>query len=223
MLSLHARDLGLPVVPILPPEIHVHCTSWLSMRSAWATGASLAALRRPAPDCPGALAEILALPRGYAQVALEKGMPIEAIPAYLDEDLDLESEDSYVLYSDIMALAEEFMGVTGARRIGVRIERVESDNCRHFHVDLVKARLLTTYVGAGTEWLRDEDVERAALGGEDNSLVRKPGAISQVLETGWVGILKGERGRPGGGLVHRSPPLPEGAAARVLLRIDQLD
>ena len=87
----------------------------------------------------------------------------------------------------------------------------------------MKARLLTTYVGAGTEWLRDEDVERTALGGEDNSLVRKPGAISQVLETGWVGILKGERACPGRGLVHRSPPMPPGSPGRVLLRIDQLE
>jgi hypothetical protein len=183
---------------------------------------NLAILKRPVPACPEAILELLEHDRDSAQTAFDRGMDVALIPALLDEELDLRSVDSLALYSDIAELARNFLDLTAALRIGVRLERVETDSCRLFHVDQVEARLISTYFGSGTEWLRNADVNRAGLGQGDNDLVRRPGARIQTMLPGWVGIMKGERKNSGAGLVHRSPPIEAKGLKRILLRIDVL-
>jgi hypothetical protein len=183
---------------------------------------NLAILRRQIPSCSDSIIELLRHSRDSAQTAFDRGMDLELIPALLDEELDLKAEDSFSLYSDVTELARNFMELTGALRIGVRLERVETDNCRLFHVDQVEARLVCTYFGSGTEWLRNADVKRAGLGQGDNDFVMKAGARVQAMQPGWVGIMKGERKNAGAGLVHRSPPIERAGLKRILLRIDVL-
>ena len=201
---------------------HLYCDAWSEMRSFLEPETNLAVLKREVPSCPESIRELLGHLRSSAQTAFDRGMDLEMIPALLDEDLDLKAEDSFHLYSDIAELAHNFMELTGALRIGVRLERVETDNCRLFHVDHVEARLVTTYSGAGTEWLRNVDVKRSGLGQGDNDLVMKPGARIQAMKAGWVGIMKGERKNHGAGLVHRSPPIELAGLNRILLPIDVL-
>jgi hypothetical protein len=205
-----------------PLRAHFYCTNWQEMEEFRDNETNLAILKRSVPDCQKAILELLEHAVDAAQVAIDRGMDPDLIPALLDEDLDLKAEDSLVLYSDIAELARCFFDLTGALRIGVRLERVESDNCRLFHIDHVEARLVSTYFGKGTEWLKNEDVLRKGLGQGDNDLVMRSGSDIQAMLPGWVGVMKGERKNPGAGLVHRSPPIQDSGLKRVLLRMDVL-
>ncbi len=60
---------------------------------------------------------------------------------------------SLALGSDIEALAELFLRVTGESEVRLRLEHVADDACRCHHVDAVRLRMLCTYAGPGTEWL----------------------------------------------------------------------
>ena len=92
---------------------------------------------------------------------------------------------------------------------------VRDDQCRKFHVDWVVLRLLTTWVGPGTEWLDDADVDRRHVGASaccpddaNKAIVRRPDAIRRA-HAGEVLLMKGEAwpGNSGRGVVHRSPPI----------------
>ncbi|MGZ3731899.1 MAG: DUF1826 domain-containing protein, partial [Bdellovibrionota bacterium] len=141
------RPLLSPESVFFAPEEHVFCNDWDEMRRIRLPETNLAVLKRPVPEFSGAISEILAHPTGEAQTLFERWMSLDLIPAMLDDDLDLESADSLALYLDIRDLAEKFLAVTNAKKIGVRLERVQTDSCRLFHVDRVSVRLLTTYFG----------------------------------------------------------------------------
>lgn len=102
----------------------------------------------------------------------------------------------------------------------VRIDRVEDDGCRLFHVDRTALRLVCTYAGLGTQWLPEGAFDRAGLGCGCNDHVRNWSALREI-GTGHVAVMKGERypGHAGRGFVHRSPPASR-AQPRVLLAID---
>ena len=85
--------------------------------------------------------------------------------------------------------------------------------CPRFHTDFVKCRMVTTYIGPGTQWLPHKLVNRSKLGhgnqgqpDNKSGLFQKNVTIEQ-LEIGHVALLKGESwlGNEGAGLVHRSP------------------
>jgi len=114
----------------------------------------------------------------------------------------------WALSIDVTKLALCFARVTGAVHARLRLEHVDDDACRKFHVDQVGYRLLCTYVGPGTEWL-DE------------------GGITRHMWPMEVAILKGSK-VPGDGprVLHRSPPisqLPPDRRSRLVLCIDQGD
>ncbi len=108
---------------------------------------------------------------------------------------------------------------------------VRDDLCRKFHVDWVALRLLTTWIGPGTEWLADADVDRSRLGPsaacptEANRAVLRSPLAMRSARPGQVLLMKGEAwpGNAGRGLVHRSPPITPGdgseAPPRLLLTI----
>lgn len=128
---------------------------------------------------------------------------------------------SAALAADIAALAEHFLRISGSTRAHIELEVVRHDACRFFHVDQVRLRLLCSYVGPGTEWISEDNLNRAALGtGNNAAVVRDPARVHR-LETGWVGLFRGEKAAPGQGVVHRSPPIRRTGEKRLLLRIDQ--
>lgn len=129
--------------------------------------------------------------------------------------------------SDVRFLARLFADLVGASRLGVRLARLEAPMCPRFHTDHVGVRLVSTYVGPGSEWLADEHVDRRRLGHRANgapdatSGLLRPGAVVRQLPEFAVALMKGERwpGGAGRGVVHRSPPE---CGVRLLLSIDVL-
>jgi hypothetical protein len=110
--------------------------------------------------------------------------------------------------ADAAQLAERFCAAMELVRMELRLEVVRTDSCRKWHADYVTARLITTYVGEGTDWLDDADAERVAAGQDPLN--------PQRLRTFDVGLFKGRLAtdRPA---IHRSPPIAGTGAARLLL------
>lgn len=102
--------------------------------------------------------------------------------------------------------------------------------CPRFHVDRSGIRLLCTYRGSGTEWLRESDVDRTKLGfqsagmsDETSGVILNPDAI-QALETYTIALIKGSAWEDNAqrGLVHRSPTPAVQQSPRVLLALDAI-
>lgn len=137
------------------------------------------------------------------------------------------SNDQCPLNQSIAELVEMFCDLLGVERTGLRFGVLDSAMCPRFHVDRVPCRLVTTYLGAGTEWLQHEAVDRSKLGpvsagksDHETGLFRTPRDIQQ-LSSGSVALLKGElwEGNEDAGLVHRSPTV-EAGHVRLLLSLD---
>lgn len=136
------------------------------------------------------------------------------LPGLLREAADLQGYEAFV--ADVVWLVEAFTCLLGARRIGLRLRVLDGAMCPRFHVDHVPLRLLTTYAGAGSEWLAEGVLERSRL-----QQAQPPMDKINRLGAGDVALLKGEKwlGNEGLGLIHRSPPTPAGER-RLLLSLD---
>ena len=130
---------------------------------------------------------------------------------------------------DLPRLATRMARYTHRKHIQVRFDVVRNDACRKFHQDYIAMRLLVTYVGKGTEWVAEADVDRSFLGRHDMSpsesnalIVPDPAAIRRA-DAGDVLLLKGAAHPHCAhrGAVHRSPPIEaERGRPRLVLRID---
>ncbi|HEN8710176.1 MULTISPECIES: DUF1826 domain-containing protein [Pseudomonas] len=136
------------------------------------------------------------------------------LPGFLGEAADLQGYEGFV--ADVCWLVSAYTCLLGARRVGLRVRVLHNAMCPRFHVDNVPVRLLTTYVGCGSEWLREGAIERAGL-----QFAPAPVDNIQRLQAGDVALLKGEKwlGNEGAGLIHRSPV---GHDPRLLLSLDWL-
>ncbi len=127
-------------------------------------------------------------------------------------------ENITALFSDLFAL----------RQVGLRLHTLDKAMCPKFHVDKVPCRLICTYGGPGTEWLRDGDIDRRKLGAGANGMadsasgLLKAHAAIQTVPTDALALLKGSawEGNEQHGLVHRSPQLSPEAPRRLLLTLD---
>lgn len=132
---------------------------------------------------------------------------------------DLEGYEGFV--ADLKWLVSAFACLLGARRIGLRLRVLDKAMCPRFHVDHVPVRLITTFAGIGSQWLKEGVMDREQLG-QANA---EPHGMSQVqqLKRGEVALLKGEKwlGNEGFGLIHRSPQ-PAPGERRLLLTLDWL-
>ncbi|MFJ4063809.1 DUF1826 domain-containing protein [Pseudomonas sp. NPDC089996] len=136
------------------------------------------------------------------------------LPGLLQEVADLHGYEGFV--ADVKWLVSAYTCLLGARRVGLRLRVLQGAMCPRFHVDNVPLRLLSTYIGPGSEWLKEGAVERVGL-----HLAAAPVDNIQSLQAGEVAVLKGEKwlGNEGAGLIHRSPP---GEQRRLLLSLDWL-
>lgn len=112
------------------------------------------------------------------------------------------------LVEDAALLGEHFCAAMDLATLELRLEVVRTDSCRKFHADYVTARLITTYVGEGTDWLDGADAARVAVGAEPQCINR--------LATFDVGLFKGKLATDHPA-IHRSPPIPDTGAVRLLL------
>ncbi|MBC8044734.1 MAG: DUF1826 domain-containing protein, partial [Rhizobacter sp.] len=126
------------------------------------------------------------------------------------------------LLDDVASVAADFARLTGEDELRLWFGIVRTDSCKTFHRDYYHLRLLCTYLGAGTEWLENDNVNRAMLAkGENLSIAKELSRVKQ-LQPFQIAVLKGEYGdgNAGNGLIHRSPAAGTTGEARVLLRID---
>jgi|SRR3989344_1085088 len=129
--------------------------------------------------------------------------------------------------NDLTCLADSF------RKISRRNQRYhqmyidlallgEVNDTPAFHTDKVELRLICTYLGRGTEWVSNDNVNRESLtNGEDiNSRIRDQSKIYQIKPF-WVALMKGELyvGNRGREIIHRSPNLGDKDLSRVRYRI----
>jgi hypothetical protein len=182
---------------------------------------ALAAIARPGNaaalwerDLPlGFATWIDALPPARLPVLRAAGAPSALLPQ-LEQAASHLPPDPWrdFLLADILDLAHRFARILGTRTLRLRLEAIDDDACRRFHVDHVRARLLCTYRGAGTELAHP-----APAGPTPEPLER--------LATGTVAILRGTlwSAREATGLLHRSPPFGPGDITRLLLVLDPGD
>lgn len=127
------------------------------------------------------------------------------------------------LERDFLTLTQRLFDLAGTREVAFKFGVIASDQCRKFHVDYLRYRLITTYVGPGTEWLPNAEVNRHVLGDppedadEANArIIACPTAVQRAI-AGDVLLMKGARHAHGLGLVHRSPPVEDRGARRIVL------
>lgn len=154
----------------------------------------------------GVDALIAAKPGNVRFTAAADEMPVR-IAAELDKAGYPARAERDMLADDMANLAQLYGQIIGSATIEVRAELVTTNSCRKWHADYVTARLITTYVGTGTQWLDSEDAARVAQGGEPEKI--------NTLKAGDVGLFKG-RLSPGDPAVHRSPPIANTGEVRLL-------
>lgn len=132
---------------------------------------------------------------------------------------DLEGYEGFI--ADLQWLVSAFACLLGASRVGLRLRVLDKAMCPRFHVDHVPVRLITTYGGIGSQWLKEGVMDREQLG-QSNAEPRDMANVQQ-LQSGDVALLKGEKwhGNEGFGLIHRSPQ-PAAGERRLLLTLDWL-
>lgn len=130
---------------------------------------------------------------------------------------DLEGYDGFI--ADVTWLVSAFACLLGAKRIGVRLRLLDKAMCPRFHVDHVPVRLITTYAGIGSQWLREGVMDRRTLSQAD----AEPTERIEQIHCGEVALLKGTKwhGNEGHGLIHRSPVL-KADERRLILTLDWL-
>ncbi len=122
-----------------------------------------------------------------------------------------------------------YADLIGCPAVGLRIEILTRAMCPRFHTDRCGIRLLCTLRGPGTEWLASRCADRSRLGpggggldDAESGLILDPAGIGQV-PTGAIALLKGTLWPGGnGGIIHRSPAVPEALAPRVVLALDAI-
>ncbi|MHC8369382.1 DUF1826 domain-containing protein [Pseudomonas sp. MDT1-85] len=132
---------------------------------------------------------------------------------------DLEGYEGFI--ADVSWLVSAFACLLGARRIGLRLRVLDTAMCPRFHVDHVPVRLITTYAGIGSQWLKEGAMDRRQLGKPDPE--PQDDSLIQQITSGEVALLKGEKwhGNEGFGLIHRSPQ-PAPGERRLILTLDWL-
>jgi hypothetical protein len=132
---------------------------------------------------------------------------------------DLEGYEGFI--ADVSWLVSAFACLLGAQRIGLRLRVLDTAMCPRFHVDHVPVRLITTYAGIGSQWLKEGAIERRQLGKPDAE--PQDESLIQQITSGEVALLKGEKwhGNEGFGLIHRSPQ-PAPGERRLILTLDWL-
>lgn len=149
-------------------------------------------------------------------------------------DAGLGTQASTLFCRDVHRLATAFSAALDRTDLSVRLDVISTDKCRRFHADYKHVRLLCTYVGPGTEWVEERDLDREALRHRDaqdgstfehtnGRIVPDPLAIHRATP-GDVLLLKGESypGNRGRGAVHRSPAIERAGhdVRRLVLTID---
>lgn len=135
---------------------------------------------------------------------------------------------------DIYLLSDMLTTLFDCEHVGVRLVPLNSAMCPRFHVDNIPVRLVSTYLGSGTQWLPQESASellpkntsasprQSRLGQAHNDNSNQEKHIRQ-MNTFDVGLLKGKawQGHEDFAAVHRSCAVNQGDK-RVLLTLDPM-
>ncbi|MCP4598489.1 DUF1826 domain-containing protein [Neptuniibacter sp.] len=145
--------------------------------------------------------------------------------ALVDQLPDLEGRSAFT--EDLAYLLEMYACLFDLDEVGLRLQVLDRAMCPRFHTDKLGCRLVTTYIGQGTEWLNNTDLDRTKLGAgnmglsdEESGLYSSAANVQQV-DQGDIVLLKGDGwyGNEGLGAVHRSPAVALGDK-RVVVTMD---
>lgn len=152
-------------------------------------------------------------------IELESPESAPDLSGLVDGYSDLPGHSAFL--EDLSWLVSAFAYLFDAKCIGLRLRILDKAMCPRFHVDHVPVRLITSYAGVGSEWLREGLMPRSRLG--DPTAEPGNAALIERAKAGHVLLAKGEKwiGNEGGGLIHRSPRPPDGMS-RLLLTLDWL-
>ncbi|AZF08164.1 DUF1826 domain-containing protein [Pseudomonas sp. R5-89-07] len=210
-----------PVIPLRPVIRQTRGETPLALSDILDDGVNLALWQRQLPVHIaefGALMVALDEPLAEARV-IELGSEDSApnLQGLASGCRDLEGYDGFI--ADVSWLVSAFACLLGAKRIGVRLRLLDKAMCPRFHVDHVPVRLITTYAGVGSQWLREGVMDRRRLSQADAEPTER---IEQIL-CGEVALLKGTKwhGNENHGLIHRSPAL-KANERRLILTLDWL-
>ncbi|WP_339109855.1 DUF1826 domain-containing protein [Thioclava sp. GXIMD4216] len=153
----------------------------------------------PAARLPALRAECLAL-RDVTRV-LERSFADARTP---------DGPERRAFQADIEYLVGVFVDMFPVTRLNLRLDVIENDACRRFHIDRLQARMLCTYRGEATQFALASGTQGTATD------------IMAQLGTGDVGLMRGTLwpGQEGSGVLHRSPPISGTGQTRLLLVID---
>jgi hypothetical protein len=138
---------------------------------------------------------------------------------------DLKGQTAFI--DDLVLIMEMYACLFELDEVGVRLQVLDRAMCPRFHTDKLGCRLVSTYLGPGTEWLHNRDVDRSKLGAgnmglsdEESGLFSRSECIQQV-NSGDIVLLKGDGwyGNDGLGAVHRSPAI-SGGEKRIIVTMD---
>lgn len=210
-----------PMIPLRPVIRQARGESPLVLSDILEDGVNLALWQR---QLPLHIAEFGALLVALDQ-PLAESLVVELNSEHAEPNLhglaagcrDLEGYEGFI--ADVSWLISAFACLLGAKRIGVRVRLLDKAMCPRFHVDHVPVRLITTYAGIGSQWLREGVMNRRQLSQAD----AEPDAGIEQIHCGEVALLKGEKwhGNEGYGLIHRSPSL-KSDERRLILTLDWL-
>ncbi|OCW28780.1 DUF1826 domain-containing protein [Pseudomonas aylmerensis] len=210
-----------PVIPLRPVIRQTRGETPLALSDILEDGVNLALWQR---QLPLHIAEF-----GALLVALNEPLADSLVVELSREDTapnlqglasscrDLEGYEGFI--ADVAWLVSAFACLLGAKRIGVRLRLLDKAMCPRFHVDHVPVRLITTYAGIGSQWLREGVMDRRLLSRPE----AEPTERIEQIHCGEVALLKGTKwhGNEGHGLIHRSPAL-KADERRLILTLDWL-
>ena len=118
--------------------------------------------------------------------------------------------------ADVAIKARGFAELTGASRLALKLEVISDNACRKLHYDYVAHRIVCTYRGPGTQWLRRE--HEAELGDERDTV---PDTWLEVVPRFASALFTGRLAPGARPVLHRSPPIAGTGMARLVLTINE--
>jgi hypothetical protein len=120
------------------------------------------------------------------------------------------------IVADVATQARRFSTVSGSMQLALKLEIIRDNACRKLHHDYVAHRLVCTYRGPGTQWLRR--AHEAAMGDEREFVPDK--WLEPVPR--FASALFAGRLLPGANpVLHRSPPIAGTGQLRLVLTINE--
>ncbi len=150
------------------------------------------------------------LPDG--RVVLTADQVAETLTYLFDEVGTPKGAERTWLEQDMADLAARFMRLMICPAVRLRLDVVATNACRKFHMDAIRARLICTYRGTGTQF------GLSVAGAEPERIQTTPlGAPILLKGTLWPSDQGDTR------LLHRSPPIEGTGETRLLLVLDPIN